>query len=309
MATFSNFNLQDALAGQLVGFQNGSDTNDLSLTGKLQEPGPLYKLVIGGFTLKVNSSGTVVESRPSGFHVGETLNMVTATMDPSLDYGTSYPTRHEQTGRVTNVNVTQMEPRDEFAVAALKILMSKLENPEMADDATILSYTQSAYRWAKGMMDSAIQARISDKQNEEETPSTQEKDKVEVDTSSLSTTLEKVLYNIQVTLENTKIQNKEVYEKGLPIINAIKTVGGVEQTVPVITKLDPASEINEVKKVTQLPNITIGQMPAVTISGTPNVNVVNTVSTDAPSTVSVDNFPSTIAVTGTVSVDNFPTSE
>lgn len=309
MAEFSNFNLQDALAGQLVGFQNDLDTNDLSLTGKLQEPGPLYKLVIGGHTLKVNSSGTVVESRPSGFHVGETLKMVRATMDPSLDYGTSYPTRHEQTGRVTNVNVTQMEPRDEFAVAALKVLMSKLENPEMADDATILSYTQSAYRWAKGMMDSAIQARLSDKQSEEETPSTEEKDMIEVDTNSLSTTLEKVLYNIQVTLENTKIQNKEVYEKGLPIVNATKTVGGVEQTVPVITKLDPDSEIKEVKKVTQLPNITIGQMPAVTINGTPNVNVVNTVSTDAPSTVSVDNFPSTIAVTGTVSVDNFPTSE
>ena len=344
VATFSNWtNINDALAGKLVGFQVGSSTSDLSQTGTIKGPGPIYKTYINGYTLKVNANGLVKESIPSGFHVNETLSMVAVSTTEHLDYGTEYATRHDDSTRMPDVNVVSMEPRDEFAVAALKVIMSKLEHPEAADMQTMISYSQSAYRWANCMMDSAIDARLAAKKNQERQGDIED---IVIDPSGLDNNTDKLLYNISLYLKHAAVKGlpvlnaeEEVEEGGQTvtrkvaletILNDVKKIAGQDiyqgipvvgagttsQTVqPVLSKLHEDSEIKEVKKVTEVTEVKkLTEMPTtthVTIDGTPNVNVANSPSvsvSNMPSSIDVDNFPATQAVSGTVDIGNWPSN-
>ena len=320
VATFSNWtNINDALAGKLVGFQVGSSTSDLSQTGTIEGPGPIYKTYINGYTLKVDANGLVKESIPSGFHVNETLSMVAVSTTEALGYGTEYNTRHGDSTRVSTVNVVSMEPRDEFAVAALKVIMSKLEHPEAADMQTMISYAQSAYRWANCMMDSAIDARLAAKKNQEEQGDIED---IVIDPSGLDNNTDKLLYNISLYL-------KHAAEKGLPVLNAEEEVTEGGQTIT--RKVAIETVVNDVKKVANCTDlatllstngikvaampttthVTIDGTPNVAISGTPNVNVANSPSvsvSNMPSSIDVDNFPATQAVSGTVDIGNWPSN-
>jgi hypothetical protein len=333
-------NINDALAGKLVGFQVGSSTSDLSQTGTIKGPGPIYKTYINGYTLKVNANGLVKESIPSGFHVNETLSMVAVSTTEHLDYGTEYATRHDDSTRMPDVNVVSMEPRDEFAVAALKVIMSKLEHPEAADMQTMISYSQSAYRWANCMMDSAIDARLAAKKNQERQGDIED---IVIDPSGLDNNNDKLLYNISLYL-------KHAAEKGLPVLNAeeevteggqtvtrkvaletvlndVKKIAGqtiyqgipvvgagtTSQTVqPVLSKLHQDSEIKKVAEVAKIANCTdlatllstngikVAAMPTTTHVTIDGTPNVNVA--NSPS-VSVSNMPSSI------DVDNFPATQ
>ena len=84
-----SFNLKDALAGRLVGFQE-EDPSDLTSTGVLQEPGPLYRLEFNGYKLKVNTLGVVQECVPENANYnGATVQMVVTSIGNTAAVGTS----------------------------------------------------------------------------------------------------------------------------------------------------------------------------------------------------------------------------
>jgi len=298
---WTTFNLQDALSGTLVGFRQTNEY-DLSKTGVFERnvnKVPNYKVVIGGVVLGVNKEGAVETSQPTSAYIGQTLQMVRAEMGEYGAVGRSLTRSSGPSGEgFNNVAVlANIEPRDQFAVQVLNAILIHTDHPESFDDAKCLMYSRAAYRWAQAMMIAAADSR----EGQSTTPSTT----VDVNSGDLQSNTEKLLYNL------VNLINKQT-EEGLPVVG----VGSTEENiVPILTKLDPDSEIKkvaeitEVKKVTENTSVKVTSMPSTThvsVDGTPDVYVVNRVSTDAPSSVSVNNFPSSIAVTGTVSVDNFP---
>ena len=167
-------------------------------------------------------------------------------------------------GTPVGFRVEGMEPRDHFAIQVLSAMLVHADHPESFDDATCLSYSTAAYRWAQAMMQAAANSRLG--QSTEEEPS-----EIDVNPDDLQNNTERLLYNMSLHL-------KELAEDGMKITD-----------LPDVT-------------IGEMPDVVISEMPDVVIDGTPSVNVSNspTVSvSNMPSqpieiegTVSVDNFPS-----------------
>lgn len=247
------FNLSDALAGTLVGFPVENKDYDLSNTGTLTGPGPVYTVKIGGYTLKVLGDGSVNKVTPSNASwLNQTLQMVTADMGDTGAVGGaitrssgSSGTGHDDVAILTNI-----EPRDQFAVQVLNAMLIHADHPEAFDDAKMLSYSRAAYRWAQAMMIAAADSR----EGQSTTPSTT----VDVNSGDLQSNTEKLLYNIGEYMKN-----------GITIKGTTAT-----GTVPVQTK------------ITEMPNVTLNGTPSVTVSNMPSEPI------EIEGTVSVDNFPS-----------------
>jgi len=298
---FSPFVLEDALAGKLVGYDNGT----YDLTGWLKAPGPNFKVVISGKELYVDGTGVVKKSSHPVVTIGSTLKMVSSELDTSTTTGVKSrgktdPNPPQGATATDEVNLSAMQPRDHFAMTALRAIMDKMDHPESADDATIIAVSRSAYRWAHGMVEAAYDARYGKYKYSVKPGEIQE---IEVDTDSIETNTDKILYNMSqymkhaakkglpivnaseeiegeqegetvkkvVPLETTlsdvkKVAGQTIY-KGIPIVGAGTTA---EEEKPVVTKLHSDSEIKEVKKVTEMPTTT-----HVTVDGTPQVRITN----------------------------------
>lgn len=276
------FKLNDALAGTLVGFKQ-SKTYDLSYTGELKGPGPIYKLAIGGYNLKVDQTGVVKEVTPStdlsSKWVGKALQMVRTLMDTDSAVGSSVTRSSGSSGEGHSATavLSTMEPRDHFAMNVLNAMLVHMESPEAKDDATMLKYSRAAYRWAQAMMIAAADSREGT--SESTTPSTA----VDIKSEDLQTNIEKLLYNM------TEYMKKGIAIKGEPVEEGRAT--------PVLTKLHEDSEIKEVKKVAEVVSANVISMPStthVTIDGTPNVSVTNTPN------VNVVNMPTNYATSNDI---------
>lgn len=253
----TSFNLGDALNGTLVGFPVTDKPYDLSNTGTLVGPGPVYTVKFGGYTLKVLEDGTVNKVTPANDSwLNQTLQMVTAVMgDDGAVGGTVRRAAGETEGHDANVTLTVMEPRDHFAIQVLSAMLVHADHPETFDDATCLSYSTAAYRWAQAMMQAAANSRYG--QSTQEQPS-----EVDVNPSDLQDNKEKLLYNMSLHL------------KGLA---------------------DTGLKITEMPDVTidEMPNVVISGTPSVNVANQPTVSVSNMPSEpiEIEGTVSVNNFP------------------
>lgn len=200
------FKLNDALAGTLVGFKQ-SKTYDLSYTGELKGPGPIYKLAIGGYNLKVDQTGVVKEVTPStdlsSKWVDKALQMVRTLMDTDSAVGSSVTRSSGSSGEGHSATavLSTMEPRDHFAMNVLNAMLVHMESPEAKDDATMLKYSRAAYRWAQAMMIAAADSREGT--SESTTPSTS----VDVKSDDLQSNTEKILFNLNESIKDMKNQS------------------------------------------------------------------------------------------------------
>ena len=210
------FNLDDALAGTLVGFRQGDGTADydLSKTGRLSL-GPGYEnfnVNINGIKLIVDKDGNVLATNPyyadwSPVTTGEgeqaettykQLQMVTTEMGTESAVGGQATRTRGNTGQSTTgkVTITSMEPRDQFAVRAMQTMIGKLDHPEALDDASMLMYAYASYKWAQAMVLAMADSRNTDG-SEGSTPSGGS-----VSPGDLQTNTEKLLYDMSQLLKN-----------------------------------------------------------------------------------------------------------
>lgn len=164
-----DFDLDRAMQGSIVGFQNTVTGNmyDLSMTGKLD---PDYSVMIKGVRVFVNMNGEVVKTIPetaemmydtdseTGQQTAKKMQMVNYTIEEAIGSNITR-TRAKQEGEADKAAMSNLEARDHFAIAALKVIMGGLKQPWALDDASIISYCRQAYRWAEGMMQVGADSR------------------------------------------------------------------------------------------------------------------------------------------------------
>lgn len=256
------FNLSQAISGTLIGFKNtdASKSYDLSKTGTLYKESGEYRVRINGYVLTIETKGEyigkVLYSNPNSDLVGQTIQMVTVSMgDEGAVGGTVRRAAGATEEHDANVTLTVMEPRDHFAIQVLSAMLVHADHPETFDDATCLSYSTAAYRWAQAMMQAAANSRYG--QSTQEEPS-----EVDVNPADLQDNKEKLLYNMSLHL------------KGLA---------------------DTGLKITEMPDVTidEMPNVVISGTPSVNVANQPTVSVSNMPSEpiEIEGTVSVNNFP------------------
>ena len=166
---WSAFDGSTAREGMVVGFAVSGKTWSLSHTGVLEAYGLKdfcsWRLRIGGVTLLLDGTGKVVQSTPATGWLGMTVQVVTAVMGSDTGIGTQI-TRSTGAGadaqHGAEVTLTDVEARDRFAIAALEVMMGRVDNADAVDDATILRLCRAAYRWAQGMMVAAADSRSGD---------------------------------------------------------------------------------------------------------------------------------------------------
>lgn len=204
--TWSAFNLSDALSGILVGVPTtppaqGQTTteniDDISrVAGNLlsgQDGKTQYKVVINGKTAYLDQDGKVVSSIPSSAYATNTqMYLVTTAIVETIGSDVTR-TRGQETGYSQTVDLTNMEPRDNFAIQILSAMLVHTKEPVSFDDGNITLYTRAAYRWAQSMLQSAADAR----HGQSTTPSTS----VNVNTNDLQSNVEKLLYNMSKSFE------------------------------------------------------------------------------------------------------------
>ena len=264
------FNLADALSGMRVGIPNTTDYNDLTLTGALKPAGVAtnpntgereqrYEAKLNIYSVTVDGTGTVKSIRPAltGVTVGTTkLKMIDVTLTNEI--GTDIGRTRSGGG---SVHISVLEPRDNFAIAALGMIMRTIPYPDQQDDGSILGYCRAAYRWAKGMMQAAADAREAEGEPD---PSD---DPAPVDPTELQGNTEKILYNISQYI-------KGAVEDGLPVV-------GVENG-------EPVTVTGEVEVTNDSPiEVSVENLPTTTINGVEGVKsyVINDASHPAPVTV------------------------
>lgn len=205
--TWKEFNINDALAGMLVGIPttapaSGQTVNenidDISkVAGNLvkAEKYKEYKVVINGKTAYINNDGTVYASTPSdAYAVGTQFYLASATIVETV--GNAFTrTSTQETGYGQTVEITSLEARDSFAIQILSAMLVHAGNPETFDDANIMMYTRASYRWAQGMLNSAANARHGE--SETQTPGG-----VAINSNDLQSNVEKLLYNIGEYMKN-----------------------------------------------------------------------------------------------------------
>ena len=195
--SWTAFDLAKALSGAVIGFEQ-TDDYDLSCTGILHlNPRGYHEVTIKGYVLRVEDDGTISSCIPSNQEFEEgTLKIVTAIMGSTGAVGGaitrssgSSGTGHDDVAILTNI-----EPRDQFAVQVLNAMLIHVSNPEAFDDAKMLLYSRAAYRWAQAMMIAAADSR----EGQSTTPSTG----VNVNSGDLQSNTEKLLYNIGEYMKN-----------------------------------------------------------------------------------------------------------
>lgn len=237
------------MSGKLVGFENEDYDYDLSQTGVLERNGSRYEVVIQGYKLLVDETGTVYASVPAGSsYVGHPLKILNAEMQQNSAVGGAITRSEAEAGHTQEVNLTSMEPRDQFAVQALNAMLIHADHPESFDDAKMLFYSRSAYRWAQAMMIAAADSRHG--QSTDPNPPA-----VSVNPDDLQSNTEKLLYNMAdymkrgVTVKGTTASGTEPVQMKvteMPNVKVTNALDGNDDPIPLVTDINSAPAI-EVK--------------------------------------------------------------
>lgn len=197
----STFDLDRALNGDPVGL--GLDVDETAQqTGIVVKYGSQYKTVIDGKDITLDKDGKITACMPAdvSYAVGTQLVMIDETLTQTYGSSQNY-TRNADPNYSDDVFMASMEPRDEFAVHALGVLLQKMKDPESVSDSRILLTCRAAYRWANGMMVAAANSRTGT------APPSPGTGTVTVNEGDLQSNTEKLLYNMvaKFTDLNTKM--------------------------------------------------------------------------------------------------------
>lgn len=174
MANWTAFNLKDALSGTLVGYKiDPDDLSNIQYTGQLQPSREYsdasYKVSLRGIKVWIDSAGTVIHSDDTQTIPLQTvLWLVTNVLAPN--YSTKMPQTRAGSGDDDYATVSSTSPRDQFAMEILNAIIQKADNPADMDDASMISASNVAYRWAEAMMCIAANYRPNEASGSQETP-------------------------------------------------------------------------------------------------------------------------------------------
>lgn len=276
------FNLEDALAGGKVVFVNNPTAGIGNiLEGNITDyveyfkatdstnKASRYQGTVGNTTYFFDEKG-----RPSDNIPEHRLFSVDAQIKTSQG---TVATKGDSTSG-TEVNIVALQPREQFAMAAMQGILHSISSPLLMSNALILDLVNTSFNIANAMMQKAADVRAELEGDQNTNPDREEE--IKVNPKELTNDTDKILYNLNENMY--KLVDKS--NKGIAIV----------PTKDAVFKIASSS----------------GQAFDVNIASS-SVTVPTRI-TNSSITTYVSNMPSVptepVSVTGTVSVDNFPAS-
>ena len=277
------FNLEDALAGGKIVFVN----NPTESIDKIEErhitdyveyfkatdstnKASRYQGTVGNTTYFFDEKG-----RPSDNIPEHRLFSVDAQIKTSQG---TVATKGDSTSG-TEVNIVALQPREQFAMAAMQGILQNISSPLLMSNALILDLVNTSFNIANAMMQKAADVRAELEGDQNTNPDREEE--IKVNPKELTNDTDKILYNLNENMY--KLVDKS--NKGIAIVPTKEAV------FKIASSNGQAFDVNIASSSITVP----------------------TRITNSSITTYVSNMPSVptepVSITGTVSVDNFPSSE
>lgn len=276
------FNLEDALAGGKIVFVNNPTAGIGNiLEGNITDYVEYFKATDS--TNKASryqgSVGNTIyffdeKGRPSDNIPEHRLFSVDAQIKTSQG---TVATKGDSTSG-TEVNIVALQPREQFAMAAMQGILHSISSPLFMSNALILDLVNTSFNIANAMMQKAADVRAELEGDQNTNPDREEE--IKVNPKELTNDTDKILYNLNENMY--KLVDKS--NKGIAIVPTKDAVFKIASSDGRAFNVNIAS--SSITVPTRITNSSI--------------------------TTYVSNMPSVptepVSITGTVSVDNFPSS-
>lgn len=246
--TLEPFNLDMALYGASIGWKE--ESNVIVATDFRKESETVYSYNVDGVEYHCDKEGK---------GKGNRYQLYILNMGIEQTKGTA-ATRAGESG-IETIQIEALEPRETFACYALVGILNGMPNVLHADNFQIGAAVKRSFEIAQLMMQEAARVRA-------ETPEdSNQKQEIDLNPKLLTSTTDKILYNINVNLGNISSQQKTHFDD-------LKTNGVKISGTP---KVDIASVSASSVPVSGNVNVnnTIGVTGSVTVTNTVDVNVTN----------------------------------
>ena len=200
------FDLEKALGGASIGWTSGN--NVVEASGFKQVNASLYSYY---------SDNKLYYCDKTGKGQGNTFQLYLLEMSMPDTKGT-VATRADAEGSMEEINIDVLQPRETFACYAMMGILSGMTDALRMDTCKMGMVVSKSFELAQLMMQEA--ARVRAESPNEEAP--EEKKEIEIQPELITSTTDKLLYNLGVNLENLAKQDKEHYTEmktnGLKIV-------------------------------------------------------------------------------------------
>ena len=213
--TLKNFSLDEALNGASIGWAvNGNMENGLDRVAyNFRKGGAGYEYTVNAITYECNSSGLLYDG-----DMTRRLYIIEAELEETRG---TVASRGEGENK-EDVNIDVMQPREEFAMNAMRAIIATLSDPLNIDTNTVVRIADKSFEFAQAMMQKAAEIRSEKKE------SSTEKEEIDVSLDDVNSVTDKILYNIQVSFSNLlnilKEQNIKIEVKNdeIPVPVSVK---------------------------------------------------------------------------------------
>lgn len=239
--TIKEFNIEEALNGASIGFVKITEVDQYIIDFKRSNTGKASSEYVGigqddNKKYYFNSSGLCADGDllHSLYRLEEEIN---------TDERGTVASRGDAAGGTEEISIDNLQPREQFALAAMQTILGKLDIPILGiDNFKITRVCDLSFKIAQQMMSTAAEYRAATK--EPEIPEEgEEVEDLEIDINSITNVRDKILYNMYNNIKVIKEDNKIVSE------NSTKEL---EQTTIIATKTsDISNSIKEISNDTE----------------------------------------------------------
>lgn len=228
--TIKEFNIEEALNGASIGFVKITEVDQYIIDFKRSNTGKASSEYVGigqddNKKYYFNSNGLCADGDllHSLYRLEEEIN---------TDERGTVASRGDAAGGTEEISIDNIQPREQFALAAMQTILNNLDTPILGiDNFKIVRVCDLSFKIAQQMMSTAAKYRAATKTEPEES--------IDIDKNSITNISDKILYNIQEYIKVMKDNSTSIKNSGIKI-----------QDIPEVAVTNPSLDVNVVNTPT-----------------------------------------------------------
>lgn len=210
--TLRDFVLDEALGGASVCWAKDDDKS--KGFGKYAYD---FKREGVGYTYRVESKKYNCNKEGNPVNGGHQLFMADSVIEETRGTAAS---RGDAEDKET-IEISALQPREQFALAAMQVILGKLTDPLTCNDFTIQLIAEQSFKVAQAMLTKAAEVRAETKEPEEDTA-------IDIDSNNVTDTTDKILYNMQDLFKKQVEEIKSIKSQLTLIAEDVDTIAKKE---------------------------------------------------------------------------------
>lgn len=214
------FNINQALNGASIGFASGNIVVQYIIDFKRSNEKTASKEFVG--IGQDDNKEYYFDNKGECYDKLATHRLWKIEEEINTDERGTVASRGDAEGGIEKISIDNIQPREQFALAAMQIILNKLDTPILGiDNFKITRVCDLSFKIAQQMMSTAAKYRASTKSEPEES--------IDIDKNSITNVSDKILYNIQEYMKVMKDNSTSIKDNGIklqdnPEVKVINTI-------------------------------------------------------------------------------------